>query len=123
VKDGRIQTWEINLAPTIGVGRGKRKWNLPEDLRRRRDGGREHFFRAFGEAWERVDSIPAGPSIPITLDRRLRREALHREERRGLMGRMRAKLGPLDGILKPVGLRALPLLSWLAKRAARRSAE
>jgi hypothetical protein len=123
LKDGRIQTWEINLAPTIGLGRGKLSWNLPEELRRRRMAGRDHFFGAFQEAWERVDSVPAGPSIPVTLADQLRREALAREDHRGLIGRVRAKLGPLDRIVKPIGVRALPVLAWLATRAARRRAE
>jgi hypothetical protein len=123
VRDGRIQTWEINLAPTIGEGLGKSSRHLPEALQRRRAVGREHFFRAFQEAWECVDSIPAGPSIPITLDDRLRRDALAREEHRGLIERVRANLGPLDRIVKPLGVRALPLLGWLATRAARRRAE
>jgi hypothetical protein len=123
VKEGRIQTWEINLAPTIGQGFGKSSTHLPEALQRRRAAGRERFSLAFQEAWERVDSVPEGPSIPITLDDRLRRDALVREERAGLIGRVRAKLGPLDRIVKPVGMHALPLLAWLAKRAAVRRTE
>lgn len=123
VKDGRIQTWEINLAPTIGQGLGKSSMHLPESLQRRRAAGREHFSRAFQEAWERVDTIPAGPSIPVTLDDGLRRDALARGEQGGLIGRVRAKLGPLDRIVKPLGERALPLLGWLATHAPRRRAE
>ena len=111
------------LAPTIGEGLGKSSRHLPEALQRRRAVGREHFFRAFQEAWECVDSIPAGPTIPITLADRLRRDALAREEHRGLIGRVRANLGPLDRIVRPLGSRALPLLGWLATRAARRRAE
>jgi hypothetical protein len=122
VKNGRIQTWEINLAPTIGEGLGKSSQHLPESLQRRRAVGREHFFRAFQEAWDRVDSISAGPSIPITIDDRIRRDALAPHERRGLIGRVRDKLGPLDRILKPVSVRGLPLLSWFAKLAMRRNA-
>ena len=120
VKDGRIQTWEINLSPTIGEGLGKSSLHLPEALQRRRAVGREHFFRAFQEAWEEVDSIPAGPPIPITFDDRLRRDALTREEHRGLIHQVRTKLGPLDRIVKPLGVRVLPVLGWLATRAARR---
>jgi hypothetical protein len=123
VKDGRIQTWEINLAPTIGQGFGKSSAHLPEALQRRRATGREHFSLAFQDAWERADSITAGPSIPITLDDRLRRDALAPEEHRGLIERVRAHLGPLDRIVKPFGVRALPLLGWLATRAARRRPE
>ena len=123
VKDGSIQTWEINLAPTIGQGFGKSSAHLPEALQRRRAAGREHFSLAFQEAWERVDSIPDGPSIRITLDDRLRRDALAREEHTGLIGRMRQKLGPLDRFVKPLGVRALPLLASLAKRAPRPKAE
>jgi hypothetical protein len=67
--------------------------------------------------------MPAGPSIPITFDDQLRRNALAREEHRGLIERVRANLGSLDRIVKPLGVRALPLLGWLATRAARRRGE
>jgi len=123
VKDGRIQTWEINMTPTIGQGIGRSSGHLPEALQRRRAVARDHFYVAFQEAWERIDSIPVGPPIPITLDARLRRDALARVEQRGLIGRVRATLGPLDRIVKPLGVRALPLLAALTKRASRRSSE
>lgn len=120
LKNGRIQTWEINLTPTIGQGIGKSSKHLPEELQRRRAVARDHFFLAFHAAWERMDSIADGPPIPITLDDRLRRDALARTEQRGLIGRVRSRLGPLDRIVKPLGVRALPLLAALAKRASRR---
>ena len=123
VKDDRIQTWEINLTPTIGQGIGRSSGHLPEALQRRRAVARDHFYPAFQEAWERIDSIADGPPIPITLDDRLRRDALARTEQRGLIGRVRATLGPLDRIVKPLGVRAMPLLAALAKRASRRRAE
>lgn len=123
VKDGRIQTWEINLTPTIGQGIGRSSGHLPEASQRRRAVARDHFYLAFQEAWESVDSVPAGPSIPITLDDQLRQEALAPTEQRGLLGRVRATLGPLDRIVKPLGVRALPLLAALTKRASRWRAE
>jgi hypothetical protein len=103
----------------VGLALGKSSATLPEALQLRRAVGREHFDRTFQEAWKEVDSIPAGPSIPIALDSQLRRDSRARENVRGLIERVRATLGPLDRVVKPVGIRALPLLAWLAKRAAR----
>jgi hypothetical protein len=123
VKNDRIQTWEINLTPTIGQGIGRSSGHLPEDLQRRRSVARDHFYGAFQAAWEHVDSIPDGPPIPIALDDQLRRDALARTDQRGLIGRVRATLGPFDRIVKPLGVRAMPLLAALAKRASRRTAE
>ncbi|HEV8217029.1 MAG TPA: hypothetical protein VGP95_14375 [Gemmatimonadaceae bacterium] len=123
VKGGRIQTWEINLTPTIGQGIGRSSGHLPEASQRRRAVARDHFYLAFQDAWEGIDSIPDGPRIPITLDDRLRREALARTEQRGLIGRVRATLGPLDRIVKPLGVRAMPLLAAIAKRASRLTSE
>jgi len=111
------------MTPTIGQGIGRSSGHLPEALQRRRAVARDHFYVAFQEAWERIDSIPVGPPIPITLDARLRGDALARVEQRGLIGRVRATLGPLDRIVKPLGVRALPLLAALTKRASRRGAD
>ena len=60
LKDGQIETWEINLNPTLG----RYGW-LPPDLDRIRLVRREHFRDRFEAAFRAVDV--AGPSheIPI----------------------------------------------------------
>ncbi len=55
MKDGRVQTWEINLNPTIGRTPGSSGRAGPEELRPIRDATREHFFDRFRDAWAAVD--------------------------------------------------------------------
>jgi len=66
VKDGRIQTWEINLHPTIGRGPGERKRQIvPPELEGHREVAKSNFHKAFREAWEAVDDVPPGPAVEI----------------------------------------------------------
>ena len=113
MKDGRIQVWEINLAPTIGRGDGRSTKNLPEELRQLRAGSRDFFFRAFNDAWLAIDHRVASPAtIPIRIDAATRRRALVKPRRLSLAGRLRRGFQPLDALLKPVALRLLP---WMAR--------
>ena len=119
VKDGRIQVWEINLAPTIGRGDGRSTKGLPEDLRQLRAGSRDFFFRAFNDAWVAIDHKVASPTpIPIRIENGMRRRALVKERRESLVGRLRRGLRPLDALLKPVALRFLPLMARFVRVSA-----
>ncbi|HTO75543.1 MAG TPA: hypothetical protein VMQ61_05655 [Thermoanaerobaculia bacterium] len=55
VKDGRVQTWEINLLPTIGRGPGESKALVPPELLPYREETKAIFYRGFQEAWAAVD--------------------------------------------------------------------
>lgn len=112
LKDGQIQVWEINLAPTIGRGHGRSTRDLPDDLRRIRAESRDVFFRAFNEAWAAVDhNVASTAPVPIRIDEEIRRRALVKESRLSLAARFRRVLRPLDAVLKPAALRLLPLMA------------
>jgi hypothetical protein len=66
IKDGRVQTWEINLNPTIGRGLRRRSKPLPPELDAVRDEVRRCFFGEFERAWREVD-LPANTASPIRL--------------------------------------------------------
>jgi hypothetical protein len=53
MKEGRVQSWEINLNATIGRGPGAGIG--PRELWPIRDETREYFFDRFREAWAEVD--------------------------------------------------------------------
>jgi len=53
MKDGRVQTWEINLNPTIGRGLRPRSRNIPAELDAIRDEVRSEFIAASGEPGEK----------------------------------------------------------------------
>lgn len=66
VRDGRVQTWEINLLPTIGRGPGPEKHLVPKDLEPYREETKAIFYRSFREAWEAVD-LPGGGRPPVSV--------------------------------------------------------
>ncbi len=85
IKDGRVQTWEINLHPTIGRGpRANRKKRVPPELEPVRNVGKELFYRGFAAAWEAVD-LPSegGPPVAIAFDARTTGAAGSRPASRG----------------------------------------
>ena len=55
VKNSRVQTWEINLHPTIGRGHGESKALVPPELLPFREETKAVFYRSFQEAWAAVD--------------------------------------------------------------------
>ena len=126
VKDGRIQTWEINLNPTIGRGRRPRNARVPAELDPIRQETKERFYSGFREAWEAVDLAPDGrPAVAVALDPRRIREALASERRRGrMLSALRTVLRPVKPFLEPRAAPALRLVSRLARgRFARPGAE
>lgn len=50
VKDGQVETWEINLNPTIGRGQGQSRGIIPEELQPFREEARRHFSSRFEAA-------------------------------------------------------------------------
>src|SRR5436853_745492 len=58
LKDGRIQTWEINLNPTIGRGLRPATTKIPGELDPIRNETKEFFYARFQEAWEAADLGP-----------------------------------------------------------------
>lgn len=117
VKDGRIQTWEINLNPTIGRGTRPPSGRVPAELEPIRRQSKEHFYGAFGQAWECVDSAKPGDSISLHLDSRLRRRARkHRRPYRPLTNLIRSAVRPTRPLLEPVAARLYSAIGRLAQR-------
>jgi hypothetical protein len=68
LQDGRIQTWEINLSPTIGRTGATPSRRMPPALEPVRTETKRVFYAAFGEAFEAIDTVPVGaPALRITL--------------------------------------------------------
>ena len=119
IKDGRVQTWEINLHPTIGRGPvATRKKRVPPELEPLRNVGKEHFYRGFAAAWEAVD-LPSegGPPVAIAFDVRTTGEARSRLASRGFMQALRRGARPLKPLLKPLCRPVFTALARLARRA------
>ena len=119
VRDGVVETWEINLNPTIGRGRystGK----IPEAMQPFREEARNRFKTRFQAALEAVDP-PGGSNAAIPI--RYRPETLHalarmareRHPSRRFEG-VKALLRPLRPILDPILRVMSPLLSKVAQR-------
>lgn len=122
IKDGRVQTWEINLHPTIGRGPGEdRKKTVPPELEPLRDVGKEHFHRGFAAAWKAVDlPIDGRPPVAIAFDERTATTARSRPAPRGGFRRaLRRVARPLKPLLEPLSRPVLPLLARLARRRQR----
>lgn len=55
VKDGVIETWEINTNPVIGHGPRSSTGGIPDELRPLREEAKGHFYRRFRAALEAID--------------------------------------------------------------------
>jgi hypothetical protein len=119
MRDGRMQTWEINLNPTIGRGLRASSGKVPPELDAIRKPTKEHFYRLFREAWEDVDLVTDGPSIEVTVDPAIARAAITSDaQENGWLAMLRRVLRPVKPFIAPVVTRALPVI---ARRAVRRS--
>ena len=65
LKDGAIQTWEINLLPTIFRPTPSGSNPLPERFKPLRQKTDEHFYRLFQRALEAIDGVAGKEEIPI----------------------------------------------------------
>ena len=122
LKAGRIQTWEINVHPTIGRGTGLGGGPGPQELRPIRSATREYFFDRFREAWAAVD-MESGELTPVEVhfDPEMVRAATP-ARRRGtrLLDTMRAALRPIKSFLAPVTRRALRVVGLVARKSPTR---
>ncbi|MGH9368059.1 MAG: hypothetical protein ACRD3M_10340 [Thermoanaerobaculia bacterium] len=120
VKDGRIQTWEINRHPTIGRGPHPPRKRVPPELEPLREKTKEHFYRGFAAAWEAADLPDARPAVEVAFDSSTMRGALETQPRRGrLLDTARRLLRPVKPLLEPVSRPVLSLLGRLARRGQR----
>ena len=118
VKEGRIQTWEINLHPTIGPARYPSPSRIPEDLQRIHEESRRRFYATFEEAWETADrSVGGGPAaLPVRMptETAIPAPATSGRPRRALRGLRRA-LRPLRPLLDPLATPVYPILGRRAR--------
>jgi hypothetical protein len=122
VRDGRVQTWEINLIPSIGRGLSPTNTPKPPEVEAIRRETKRRFYAAFREALEAVDLAPDGlPAVAVNIDpaivRAARSRALTVPSPAGHLVRW---LEPARPVLEPVAVRVLPFLGRLARRAAAR---
>ena len=122
VKEGRVQTWEINLHPTIGRGPGESKARIPAELLPYREETKAIFYRDFQEAWEAVDLPSAGqPAVSDPAARRDNPVVAPRLEAPSRLPRiLRKGLRPLRRAGERLAAPLLPLLARDAIRRARR---
>jgi hypothetical protein len=130
VKVGRLQTWEINLNPTIGRGRRPSTGKVPAELEAIRRQGKEHFYRRFREAWESVDLVSTDPlpldiQIPDSIGQAALAEARSAEVEpsgrgSGWLATLRRVLRPAKPLVDPMVAPALSLIARDAQRKARR---
>lgn len=120
--DGGIQTWEINLNPTIGRGLRPPSGRVPPELEPIRNETKAHFYDRFQAAWEAVD-LPASGRVPfahppVPVGRRPGQigTLLRRGVRRAVAS-ARSSIIPADPLRNP---RYLPLLGRLARQRATR---
>ncbi len=117
VQDGRVQTWEINLHPTIGRAPGRARAALPPELEPLRDANRAFFYQRFNDAWRSYAAPADGAPIPVSLDADLTREAAEGPRKsRPSMVVLRSAARPFKPVLEPVAMRLLPIVTALARR-------
>ena len=124
IQNGSVQTWEINLNPTIGRGIRSSSGSVPEHLQSLRFATKAHFYEQFAAAFDAVDCPgDATAPIPTAFQPQTVRDALasvdthksgSRPRRRGKA--LREWLQPLKIVLEPLATPFLPLLGRLARR-------
>jgi hypothetical protein len=129
LKNGRIQTWEINLHATIGGPLdadeippfdGKRLYapsRVPEELKPIRLESKDCFYRRFEEAWRAVDTGSGDPyQVVVALDNKFRSDAPSSRRVPRWLRIVRSVLRPLKPHVEPLLRPVLPLLGRLARR-------
>jgi hypothetical protein len=116
VKNGRVVTWEINLAPRIGHGPGDAYVPRPPEVVTIHERTLECFYARFRAALEAVD-LPAGPGVAVDIDPELARAARAHANR--IPRAMRIRMPePARHVLEPLASRFLPLVGRWARRAS-----
>jgi hypothetical protein len=114
IKDGRVQTWEINLNPTIGRGLRPRSKNIAPELDAIRDRVRHCFYQGFESAWREVQ-LPTDdqPAIEVKIPSRIIKAATANGvcQNRPLLA-IRSVLRPVKPFIEPL---SSPFLSVLGR--------
>lgn len=122
IKNGSVQTWEINLNPTIGRGLRPRSNNIGPELDAIRDQVRHCFYQGFESAWKDV-LLPSDiqPPIEVKIDPRIinavSANGLHDAR---LLSGVRTVLRPVKPLIEPMSPPFLRALGWWARLFPRR---
>ena len=140
--DGRVQTWEINVNPTVGRGLRPSRHRMSPEVAAMREETKRTFYSRFNPAWAAVVAESPGrgaPSIAVQIDPMVLRAALDDQRRRwrtraGILERcvrlakplLKTPLAPLvrlvyRGPQRLVRASAAPLFRALGRRARARS--
>ena len=121
VRDGRVQTWEINVAPTIGRGQRPTTKKIPDRLQPIRRISQEHFYRLFQEAWEAVDLPSDGQPVPVAFTAESAAAARPAKAlRKPWLVRSIESLRPAMPLLLALARPLFPLVGALARASSRR---
>jgi hypothetical protein len=113
----RVQTWELNLNPTIGrrPNAGPRK--VPPEYRAVRDAANAIFYQRFQEAFEAVN-LCTEPDAVVEVrfgGRTVRAAIRERSMNRGLLDPLRRLLRSSKPMTEPVARRMLPWVGRIAR--------
>jgi hypothetical protein len=117
IKDNKVQTWEINLLPTIGRGLRRRSKPLPPELDAARDEVKRHFYEGFERAWREVD-LPTDFKAPIRLTlspQTIRAASPPEVPSDRLLTTFKAMLRPAKPLIVPISRPFLFILGSLAR--------
>jgi hypothetical protein len=117
IKNGRVQTWEINLNPTIGRGLRPRSKNIAAELDVIRDEVRRCFYEGFASAWNEVHlRTEDQPPIEVKFPSRIIKAATANADRQNrLLGAVRSALRPVKALIEPLSPPFLGALARLAR--------
>jgi hypothetical protein len=104
ISGARVQTWEINVCPTIGRGARPSRTPMPAEVRALRSRAKHRFYDAFARAWTALDDENAGPELALPWDHELRgaaRRALQRPVTTDRLVLLRKVLQPVKPLLQP----------------------
>jgi hypothetical protein len=120
IKNARVQTWEINLYPTIGRGLRPPKRRLAPELDAVRDRVREYFYAAFESGWREVFLPTNGSALEIKIRSSIIDAARDDEVRTGqILSSVRTILRPVKPLIEPLSSPFLRSLCWLARVRSR----
>jgi hypothetical protein len=112
---GTVQTWEININPTIGRGLRPSSRKIAAELRETREETKRMFYERFNAAWAAVAAQSPGrdaPPFEVRIDTDIVRGAQAEQERR-----WRTRKGFVEAglrLAKPLMKTPLrPMLRWL----------
>jgi len=116
IKNGRVQTWEINLHPTIGRGLRPPTGAISPELNKVREEVKLCFYEGFNQAWREVDlNTESKDSIQISFSTEVIRAAATPHVSHGrLLNAVKKVLRPAKPVLLPLSQPFLFGLGYLA---------